>query len=91
MVECLEGVALLAMATGKPERAARLFGCASAVRENIGLPLNGRVAIRFEAGFARLRSTLGAKRFEAEWQSGRTLSLADAVSLVVPRTELAER
>jgi non-specific serine/threonine protein kinase len=86
MLECLEGVARLALATGKPERAVRLFGCASAVRENIGLPLTGRIATRFEGAFARLRSTLGSGRFAAEWQAGRTLSLNDAVTLAFPKT-----
>jgi non-specific serine/threonine protein kinase len=86
MAECLEGVARLALATGEPERAARLFGCAAEVRENIGLPLTGRIAARFERAYERLRSTLGAARFEAEWQAGRTVSLNDAVSLVVPTT-----
>jgi predicted ATPase/class 3 adenylate cyclase/DNA-binding CsgD family transcriptional regulator len=86
MVECIEGVAGLALATGKPERAVRLFSCATAVREDIGLLPSSRVAAEFEAAFARLRSTLGASRFEAEWQAGRTLSLNDAISLVLPRT-----
>jgi predicted ATPase len=84
MLACLEGVAGLALATGKPERAVRLFGCVASVRENIGLPLTGRIATRFEGALARLRSTLGARRFEAEWQAGRTLSLDDAVTLTFP-------
>src|SRR5262249_38292304 len=85
-VECLEGVAGLAIANGKPERAVRLFGCAAAVRENIGFPLTPRIASRFEAALASLRSTLGPRRFEVEWQAGRTLSLNDAVALAFPRT-----
>jgi non-specific serine/threonine protein kinase len=86
MVECLEGLAQLALASAEPERAVRLFGCAAGVRENIGLPLTGRLAARFEGAFARLRASLGARRFEAAWQAGRTLSLNDAVSYVLPRT-----
>jgi predicted ATPase/class 3 adenylate cyclase/DNA-binding CsgD family transcriptional regulator len=86
MAECLEGAARLALATGEPEHAVRLFACAAEVRENIGLPLTGRIAAWFEGAFERLRCTLGATRFEAEWQAGRTLSLDDAVSLVLPTT-----
>jgi len=86
MAECLEGVAGLAIDNGKTERAVRLFGCAAAVRENIGLALTPRIASRFEAALARLRSTLGPRRFEVEWHAGRTLSLNDAVTLAFPRT-----
>jgi len=86
VVECLEGLARLAYATGKHERAVRLLGCAAAVRENIGLSLTHQIARELEGALLRLRSTLGARRFEVEWQAGRTLSLSHAVTLALPIT-----
>jgi predicted ATPase/class 3 adenylate cyclase/DNA-binding CsgD family transcriptional regulator len=86
VVECLEGLARVASATGKPERAVRLLGCAASVRESIGLSLNPRIASRFEGALTRLRSRLGASRFEAEWQAGRRLPLSDAVTFALSRS-----
>jgi hypothetical protein len=86
MTECLEGVARLALATDRPERAVRLYGCAAAVRENIGLPLTRRIASERQAALTGLRSVLGASRFEAEWRTGRALSLNEAISLALPRS-----
>jgi len=86
MTECLEGVARLALATDRPERAVELYACAAAVRENIGLPLTRRIASERQAALARLRSLLGASRFEAEWRTGRALSLNEAISLALPRS-----
>jgi len=86
IAECLEAVAGLAVATGKRERAVRLFGCAAALRENIGLRLAPRIASKLEEALTGLRAALGTSRFEAEWQAGRTLSLNDAIALALPKS-----
>ena len=69
----------LAAAQGRPVRAARLYGCASVLRESVGIaPVRARLA-RPGAGVARLRATLGEEAFAEAWAEGRALTLDESL------------
>jgi predicted ATPase/DNA-binding XRE family transcriptional regulator len=71
--ECLERLAAIAEARRRPERAARLFGAAAALRDATGAPLVpfGRAA--YERDLARVRAHLGETTFAAAWAEGQTM------------------
>jgi tetratricopeptide (TPR) repeat protein len=83
VTECLEGLATVAGALDQPERAARLFGTADALRAALGAPLPPRERARREQAVAALRDALGEAAFAAAWAEGRALSLEDAVALAL--------
>ena len=69
----------LAALSGDHREAARLYGAAEAIREQLG-------AARFlvhqaghEASVAALREALGAEEFDAAWAEGAGLSAAEAI------------
>src|SRR5262249_19378057 len=67
---CLEGLAEL-QAEGKEERqAARLFGAAHALRNQIGAGWNPYERLTHEAALAELRASLGEAAFAAAWAEG---------------------
>jgi non-specific serine/threonine protein kinase len=76
----LEGIATLLIATGKPEKAARLIGCADATREKIP----DRRPVIEEAdmyrNMAAILSRIGPTGFEVAYDEGRSLRLEEAVA-----------
>jgi DNA-binding CsgD family transcriptional regulator len=86
------GVAVIAVACGEHEQAARLFGASDAVRTTIG---GGTISTLRDWYLPRLeeaRETLGSAAFASAWDSGQTLS-AQAAALetaaVAERLQLA--
>src|SRR5918999_4574396 len=75
----LDGVAGLAIAWGQPERAARLFGAAAALREASGLPVDPAGRAAHERDVAAARAALGEDAFAAGWASGAALPLPVAI------------
>lgn len=78
-VFALEGIAALLIATSKPEKAARLIGCADATRE--GIP-DMRPLIE-EADMYRnmmaILAKIGPSAFEVVYDEGRAMTLEEAV------------
>lgn len=69
------------MARGnEPGRAARLFGAAEALREEIGVSIPPDDRADYDQSVAAARSRLAATQFTAEWEAGRGLSPEDAVT-----------
>jgi predicted ATPase/DNA-binding CsgD family transcriptional regulator len=60
---------------GRPLRAAKLWGAAEALREDMGMSLSyfDLAASGYEQDLAAVRSTLGEASFEAAWAEGRTM------------------
>jgi tetratricopeptide (TPR) repeat protein len=80
IAECLELLAGLECALGRPDRAARLFGAAEALLDGVGLvPLPGD-RFDYEQNLAALRAALGQAALATAWAEGRTLSCERAVS-----------
>jgi ATP/maltotriose-dependent transcriptional regulator MalT len=66
---------------GKPIRAARLWGAAEALREQMGMALSGfdLAASGYERYLASVRSALSEPAFEAAWAEGRAMSPEQAM------------
>jgi predicted ATPase/predicted Ser/Thr protein kinase len=77
--ECLDTLAEVAGAGGEPARAARLAGAATALREAIGVQQSPTERSAREQRLAAIRTALGEQAFEAEWRSGLSLELDDAI------------
>jgi hypothetical protein len=79
VIESLEGLAGVAAATAAPRRAARLWGAAHALRQEIGNATSVRESIAYERQVKPVRATLTAEAFDRAWDEGRAMSLDDAV------------
>src|SRR5207302_3218416 len=75
----LEGLAAVAVAQGRPERAARLFAVAEALREAMGVVLTPADPAEHDRSVAAARTTLGEEAFAAAWAEGRAMAMADAI------------
>jgi non-specific serine/threonine protein kinase len=76
---CLSGLAAVAAPT-HPERAARLFGAAEALREAMGSPhLTTSDHRGYDQDVAALRAQLDEETFAAAWAEGRAMPLGQAI------------
>jgi predicted ATPase/DNA-binding SARP family transcriptional activator len=81
VAECLAGLARLAVAEGQPARAVTLWGAAEVAREHNGWgvwPADGAEDARYLEG---ARAACDAARFNSAWQTGRGLTLQEAIDL----------
>lgn len=76
----LEGMAMLAAAEGKLERATTLWGVAQAVRRTISAPLTPAQKARYEDIIATLRTALGTTTFARAWVAGQVMSVEQAIA-----------
>jgi ATP/maltotriose-dependent transcriptional regulator MalT len=76
----LANVAMLALAAGRPARAARLFGAAVGQREAIGNPFKLPERAVYDQAIDAARAQLPADDFAAAWEGGRALSPAEAAA-----------
>jgi tetratricopeptide (TPR) repeat protein len=79
ITRCLECLAQAAWVQGEPERMARLFGAAEALREANHWKLHPRDRSDYD-GVAPARAALGEEMFAAAWVEGRAMSLEDAIA-----------
>jgi tetratricopeptide (TPR) repeat protein len=79
----LEGIAAFLIVTGKPEKAARLIGCADATREKIRdiRPLIEEADMY--RNMAAILSKIGPSGFEVTYDEGRSMTLEQAVELAL--------
>jgi hypothetical protein len=80
IVECLEGLAGVAARQGRPERAARLWGVAEALRETMGAPLSPADRPGYERMVADARGQLDQTAWSAAWTAGWALTLEQALN-----------
>ncbi|MGH3087503.1 MAG: helix-turn-helix transcriptional regulator [Rubrobacteraceae bacterium] len=76
----LEGLAGVAAARGRPSRAARLFGAAETLREEISGPRPAAHRADYERRLADARSRLDEETFEAAWAEGKTMTPEQALA-----------
>ncbi len=79
----LDAIAGLKNAAGQAEQAGRLFGAAEVLREEVGtriLPVN---QAEYEQDCTSTRAALGETGFTACWEEGRSMTLAEAISLAL--------
>jgi DNA-binding CsgD family transcriptional regulator len=67
---------------GDLDRAARLFGAATALRESIGSPLKEPYVPVHEQTVAALRKALGDNDFGSAWEEGRAMTADQVVAYV---------
>jgi tetratricopeptide (TPR) repeat protein len=77
---CLLDLGKLAADGMRPGVAARLLGASEALREVGGLALEPKERSKYERCVSRARADLGAAAFDAAWQAGRALPLAQAIT-----------
>ena len=79
VIESLEGLAGVAAATAAPRRAARLWGAADALQQEMGGARSVHARIAYERQVKPIRATLTAEVFDQAWDEGRAMTLDDAV------------
>jgi tetratricopeptide (TPR) repeat protein len=89
----LEGFAHLAVAQNHLQRGACLFGAAEALRERINFPLlrSDRVprsdSVDYESSVASIRVQMDEAAFIAAWDSGRVMSMEQAIAEALDESE----
>ncbi|MFL5759130.1 MAG: tetratricopeptide repeat protein [Thermomicrobiales bacterium] len=76
----LEGLAEVAARRRQAARATRLFGAASQVREEIGVPLEPALIPHYECVTKRVRDALGETAFAEHWARGQRTSVAELIA-----------
>jgi len=76
----LECFAMIAVAKEQPGRAARLFGAAEALRENLGADMTAYERQEYEPMVASLRAGMDPGEFEAAWAAGAAMDVDRAVA-----------
>ena len=79
LADCCLYAAEVAVWLGRPERAARLLGAATADLEEIGLHLRAEWQRGIDNATEAARAALGDEAFAAAWATGRRLPLEEAV------------
>ena len=79
VIDSLEGLAGVAAATAAPRRAARLWGAAIVLRQEIGNARSVHESIAYDRHLKSVRATLTAEAFDQAWDEGRAMFLDDAV------------
>jgi hypothetical protein len=72
---------MIAVAKEQPERAARLFGAAEALREKLGADMTAYERMEYEPEVASLREGMDAEAFEAAWAAGAGMDVDRAIAL----------
>jgi predicted ATPase/DNA-binding SARP family transcriptional activator/DNA-binding CsgD family transcriptional regulator len=88
VVECLEAMAAVSAARGQARRAARLWGAAELLREDLGAPLPSKERAILEPHLASARSWLKQEAWEAALTEGRAMSFEEAVEYALLAEEL---
>ena len=81
----LEALAGVCSDAGEPIWAAKLWGGAEALRENIGAPLEPYERLEYNRHVNASRSRLGKAPFAEAWSVGRAVSIEELVPLLVDR------
>jgi non-specific serine/threonine protein kinase len=79
----LECFAFIAMAEKEPERAAKLFGAAQALRERISAQMQDLEEIEYENALVRLHFLLNEADFNSLWAQGRGLTMEQAIQFAL--------
>jgi predicted ATPase/DNA-binding XRE family transcriptional regulator/Tfp pilus assembly protein PilF len=80
IAECLEGLAGVDGMLDNPKRAATLFGAAATLREAVAVPLSPAERTVYERYLSAARSGLDEAAWQAAWEDGRAMLLAEAVA-----------
>ena len=79
----LECFAMIAIVEEEPQRAAKLFGAAEAIRELTGHKRTGEEEAEEAQFMSRLRAMLPEAEFNALWAEGRAMTMEEAIELAL--------
>lgn len=79
----LECFAFIAKSQERPERAAKLFGAAEALREKINISMTPQERIEYDREIADLRANMDETPFVSLWAEGRALAMERAVDFAL--------
>ena len=82
-VECLVGLAGVAVFQKEFERAAKLFGAAQALLESLGIPLFPAERLDWERDEKNLRAQFPNDRLESAWKIGKTIPLDQVLKGII--------
>ncbi|MGH2600149.1 MAG: tetratricopeptide repeat protein, partial [Dehalococcoidia bacterium] len=68
-----------AFGQGQPERAARLYAAAQALRQRLGTPLPALIQVHHDRAVTAVRRTLGDDAFAAAWRVGEAMPVDEAL------------
>jgi predicted ATPase/DNA-binding SARP family transcriptional activator len=91
LARTLERLAGLALALRQAERAARLYGAATSLREAIGSPLGPLGQAELDRDVAAIRDLLGEPVFTQAWGEGGALTLEQAIDYALAREAPSDR
>jgi hypothetical protein len=80
VAETLLDFGLLARMVNQPERSARLFGAAEALRGALGQQVSLRQRGRYQETVSAVQAAVGNANFEQAWANGRAMTLEEAVA-----------
>jgi hypothetical protein len=89
LARSLERLGGLALALRQNERAARLYGAATSLREAIGSPLGPLGQAELDRDLAAVRASLGEPLFARVWAEGYGLTLEQAIEHALARETLS--
>ena len=79
----LECFAMIAVVEEEPQRAAKLFAAADAIRELTGHKRTDEEEVEEAQFMSRLRSMLAEAEFNALWAEGRSMGMEQAIQLAI--------
>jgi len=77
---CIAACGAVALASGNPALAARLYGAVDAITREIGTPLMTSDVLEMQRTMADLRQQLDEKSFKGAWAEGQIMTLEQAVA-----------
>ncbi|HXQ33447.1 MAG TPA: hypothetical protein VN843_05445, partial [Anaerolineales bacterium] len=83
----LECFAFIAKAQEQPERAAKLFGAAEALREKINIAMTPQERNEYDLEIADLRANMDEKVFASHLAEGRSLTMEQAVDFALEEND----
>ena len=83
IVYSLEGIAQVAAAQEKPERAAVLWGAAHHLRERMNIPPDPSREEIYTSLIPQTREQIGERVFDELWRKGKSMKLEDAVNFAM--------
>ena len=91
MARALEGQAMVVGAQGDVAGAARLWGAAAAMRDDLGVPMSPSILAQQAREQQRVRDQMDAALWASAWQAGRAMPSSQAVEYALAREGKAQQ
>jgi tetratricopeptide (TPR) repeat protein len=88
VIDCLAGLAGVAIISGQPAIGVRWLSASEKAKQDLGTTWWPANHLAYRRHLARAREQMDGEAFNAAWDAGRALSLAQAIDLAIANTEL---